>query len=184
MGPMHDQAGSDWNLEWTGIPTRSWGGHAHDSDDSLFFYSCTKSLRLHLLEGTKTVGSPFLEWLLLLTSVIEVTLRPKHASIRSLIAGCCTAGKDMRRQPFQEMKLLETGKHDLLFVHLLFKGDRKFEYVWSGGVPTGAAALWSLHFTDTLSYVGRVKSSKALDRNEVSLLASSKYAHSIFEEIS
>lgn len=86
----------------------------------------------------------------------------------------------MRRQPFQEMKLLETGKHDLLFVHLLLKGDRKFEYVWSGGVPTGAAALCSLHFTDTLYYVGRVKSSKALDWNEVSMLASSKYAATVF----
>lgn len=52
------------------------------------------------------------------TSIIAVNLRPKNASIRSLIAGCCTAGKGIRQQPFQAMKLLEIAKHDLLFVHL------------------------------------------------------------------
>lgn len=52
------------------------------------------------------------------TRIIAVTLRPKNASIRSLIAGCCTAGKDMRRQLFQAMKLLEIAKHDVLFAHL------------------------------------------------------------------
>lgn len=63
------------------------------------------------------------------TSIIAVILRPKNASIRSLIAWCFTAGKGMRRQPHSGNEIARNCQaRPLVRPSTLLKHDRKFEY--------------------------------------------------------
>lgn len=107
-----------------------------------------------------------------------MTLRPKHASIRSLIAERCTAGKGIRREPFSGNEIAEIGEHDLSAV----EADIKFSSMNGMEVQQLVQSLYGY----SRAYILRVKSLKLLERNEVSLTAPSVFSavDSIVEGIS